>query len=96
MSKLSFTQKQALSDTLLLILLYGYTLDGRKQYAYAAIKGDKMEGLRAALDGDSFRLTDFGYVIHSGLGDPTDEVKEWVTRHYGFNHNEALVLTLPE
>lgn len=96
MSKLSFTQKHALEQTLLLVLLYGYTIDGRRQYAYAAIKGDKLEALRTAMEEETFRLTDFGYVIHSGLGEPSDEVKAWVTQHYGFNHDNALILELPD
>lgn len=96
MSKLSFTQKEAMSNALMLILLYGYTLDGRRQYAYAAIKGDKLEPLRNALESESFRLSDYGFIIHSGLGEPSPEVKEWVQQHYGFNHDDTLVLELPD
>ena len=64
--------------------------DGQKIYAYVAIRADKLEAFMEAQKKGTFYPEDYGVIIESGEGEPTDETKQKMTKEYGFNH-EAMV-----
>lgn len=68
--------------------------DGIKSYYYVAVKGDDMLPFHRALRRGHFDLSDFGVVIASGVGEPTEEVKETIEKIYGCNHEQAAMLSL--
>ena len=44
----------------------------------------------------TFYPEDYGIVLESGEGEPSDEIKVKMTKEYGFNHEAMLDLGTPE
>lgn len=90
MTKLSRSEQVIAEKTVCILLVRGESPDNKKIYAYVAIRADKLEAFMDAQRKGLFYPEDYGMVIESGEGEPTPEVKERMTREYGFNH-EAMV-----
>src|SRR5688572_8218775 len=73
-----------------ILLLRGEDADNQKIFAYVAIRADKLEEFMTAQKTGAFSPEEFGVVIESGRGEPSDEIKQKMTTEYGFNH-EAMV-----
>lgn len=59
-------------------------------YAYVAVRADKLESFMEAQKSGTFFPEDYGMILESGEGEPSDEVKTRMTQEYGFNH-EAMM-----
>lgn len=79
-------QKLALKEGIIIILLRGYNPEMQLQYAYVAVRGDKVAALRKAMLQPTFMLDDYGIILESGMGEPTVAVMERMERDYTFNH----------
>lgn len=90
MAKLSIAQRVIAEKTVCILLVRGESPDGRKIYAYVAIRADRLEAFMEAQRNGLFHPEDFGMVIESGEGEPSPEVKERMTREYGFNHQATV------
>ena len=90
MAKLSRSEKIIAEKTVCILLVRGESPDSKKIYAYVAIRADKLEAFMEAQRNGLFYPEDYGMVIESGEGEPSQEVKERMTREYGFNH-QAMV-----
>lgn len=88
--KLNRSEQILAEKTMCILLLRGEDADQQKIYAYVAIRADKLEDFMAAQKSGSFSPEEFGVIIESGMGEPSDEVKQKMTKEYGFNH-EAMV-----
>lgn len=88
--KLSRSEQVLAEKTMCVLLLRGTDNDGRGIYAYVAIKADKLEDFMEAQKKGVFYPGEFGVIIESGAGEPSEEVKRRMTSEYGFNH-EAMV-----
>jgi tetratricopeptide (TPR) repeat protein len=74
------------------LLVRSETPDGTALYDYLAIRSDKIESFLEAtkqLD-TSVVPEDYGIVIESGEGEPSEEVKARMMREYGFN-TDAMI-----
>lgn len=96
MGKLSRTEQIIAEKTVCVLLVRGESPDGQKLYAYMAVRADKLEAFIEAQKTGTFYPEDYGIVIESGEGEPSDEVKQKMTREYGFNHDTMLDIDTPE
>lgn len=90
MTKLTKTEQIIAEKTVCILLVRGENPDGGKIYAYVAIRADKLEAFMEAQKQGTFYPEDYGIIVESGEGEPTDDVKSKMTKEYGFNH-EAMV-----
>ena len=92
MSKLSRTEQIIAEKTVCVLLVRGESPEGKKIYAYLAIRADKLESFMEAQKSGTFFPEDYGIVIETGEGEPSDEVKAKMTKEYGFNHETMMDL----
>jgi hypothetical protein len=95
-SKLTRTEQIIAEKTVCVLLVRGENPDGNKIYAYVAIRADKLESFMEAQKQGTFYPEDFGIIIESGEGEPTDEIKAKMTKEYGFNHDAMMDIASPE
>jgi len=91
-SKLTRTEQIIAEKTVCVLLVRGESPDGKKIFAYIAIRADKLESFMEAQKQGTFYPEDYGIVLESGEGEPSDEVKVKMTKEYGFNHEAMLDL----
>lgn len=96
MTKLTKTEQIIAEKTVCVLLVRGENENGGKIYAYVAIRADKLESFMEAQKQGTFYPEDFGIVVESGEGEPSDEVKHRMTTEYGFNHDAMLDIPGPE
>ena len=90
MSKLTRTEQIIAEKTVCILLVRGENPDGGTIYAYVAIRADRLEAFMEAQKQGTFYPEDYGIIVESGEGEPSDEVKEKMTKEYGFNHDAML------
>ena len=95
MAKLTTTEQIIAEKTVCVLLVRGETPENKKIYAYVAIRADKLESFMEAQKQGTFYPEDFGIVIESGEGEPSDEVKKRMTEEYGFNHDAMMNIASP-
>lgn len=92
--KLSRSEKIIAEKTVCVLLVRGESPEGEGIYAYVAVRADRLEEFMEAQNSGMFYPEDFGVVIESGEGEPTDDVKERMERDYGFNHQ--MMIDIPD
>jgi hypothetical protein len=95
-SKLTRTEQIVAEKTVCVLLVRGESPEGTKIYAYLAIRADKLEAFMETQKQGTFYPEDFGIVLETGEGEPSDEVKQKMTQEYGFNHEAMLDLATSE
>ncbi len=96
MSKLTRTEQIIAEKTVCVLLVRGESPEGKKIFAYIAIRADKLESFMEAQKQGTFYPEDYGIVLESGEGEPSDETRTKMTTEYGFNHEAMLDLGSPE
>ncbi len=96
MSKLTKTEQIIAEKTVCILLVRGENPEGGKIYAYVAIRADKLEAFMEAQKQGTFYPEDYGVIVESGEGEPSDEVKQKMTKEYGFNHQAMIDIASPE
>jgi len=91
-TKLTRTEQIIAEKTVCVLLVRGESPDGKKIFAYLAIRADKLESFMEAQKSGTFFPEDYGIVLEAGEGEPSDEVKVKMTQEYGFNHEAMLDL----
>ncbi|MBY0407042.1 MAG: hypothetical protein K2Q01_05070 [Rickettsiales bacterium] len=92
MTKLTRTEQIIAEKTVCVLLVRGESPDGKKIFAYLALRADKLESFMEAQKQGTFFPEDFGIVLEAGEGEPSDEIKHKMTQEYGFNHEAMLDL----
>lgn len=90
---LSHTDKvlsELAEKTMCILLLRGENTEKEPIWAYVGVRADKLEEFMAAQQTEVFHPEDFGVIIESGSGEPSDEIKAKMTNEYGFNHNSMI------
>ncbi len=90
MAKLSRSEQIIAEKTVCILLMRGENAEGNKIFAYVAVRADKLEEFMEAQQKGIFYPEDYGIIIESGEGEPSDAVREKMTKEYGFNH-EAMI-----
>lgn len=96
MTKLTRTEQIIAEKTVCVLLIRGEKPEGGKIYAYLAIRADKMQAFMEAQESGTFYPEEYGMVIESGEGEPSEEVKQKMTKEYGFNHDAMLDIQTPD
>ena len=96
MTQLTKTEQIIAEKTVCILLVRGEDTNGKKIYAYVAIRADKLESFMEAQKQGVFYPEDFGIIIDSGEDEPTDEIKQKMTQEYGFNHEAMLDIASPK
>ncbi len=87
MSKLTTSEQIIAEKTVCILLIRGENPEGTKLYAYVAVRADKLESFMEAQKSGTFFPEDYGIILESGEGEPSDDVKAKMTKEYGFNHD---------
>ena len=90
MRELSRSEKILAEKTVCVLLVRGEAPDGGCIFAYVGVRADKLQAFMAAQQSGTFYPEEFGVVIESGVGEPSDEVRLKMEREYGFNHSAML------
>lgn len=90
MPKLTASEQIIAEKTVCILLIRGENPDGGKMYAYVAVRADKLQPFMDAQKTGTFFPEDYGMILESGEGEPSDDVKKRMTEEYGFNH-EAMM-----
>lgn len=89
---MTLTHKEKLDAANIAFITFvaGKNAKGEQTYCYVGVLGNKMQEFMAASQKNRFAPSDFGTIIKSGIGEPTDDVKEYMTREFGFNHDTKV------
>lgn len=90
MAKLTKSEQIIAEKTVCVLLVRGESPDGKKIFAYIAVRADKLEEFMEAQKNGTFYPEDYGIVIESGEGEPSEEIRKKMTEEYGFNHDAML------
>lgn len=96
MSKLSRAEQIVAEKTVCVLLVRGENLEGERIFAYMAVRADRLESFIAAQKSGTFYPDDYGVIIESGVGEPSEEIREKMTKEYGFNHDNMLDIDTPQ
>lgn len=81
-------------QTVCVLLVRGENPDGGGIYAYVAVRADRLEEFMEAQNSDLFYPEDYGVIIESGEGEPSEEVRRKMEEEYGFNHD--VMVDIPD
>jgi hypothetical protein len=88
---LSFRQKILLGDCNPVVYLRGERGEGRKFFAYLSLPMEQLMRLNRDMDrGVLVHLAEYGKVILQGFGEPNDDQKRYMERHYAFDHTDPF------
>ena len=90
MTELSRSEKIIAEKTVCILLVRGESPDGEPIYAYVAVRADKLESFMEAQKTGMFYPEDYGVIVESGVGEPSDEIKKKMEEEYGFNHQSMV------
>lgn len=90
MTELTRSEKLLAEKTVCILLVRGENEEDQPIYAYVAVRADKLEAFMQAQKDGTFYPEDYGMIIESGVGEPSDDVKAKMRDEYGFNH-DAMV-----
>lgn len=96
MKKLSRSEQMLAEKTVCILLVRGENEAGGKIFAYVALRADKMEEFMKAQQRGTFFPEEYGIVIESGEGEPSEAIREKMTKEYGFNHETMVDIQTPE
>lgn len=91
---LSHSERFAAEKAVCILLVRGESPDSLPIFAYVAVRADRLQEFMQAQNSGMFYPEDFGVIVESGEGEPTDEVREKMEREYGFNH--AGMIDIPD
>ena len=90
MDKLSVSQRVIAEKTVCVLLVRGEDPTGGPIYAYVAVRADKLTKFMEVQSKGTFYPEDFGVIVESGQGEPSDEVRRKMETEYGFKHEAML------
>lgn len=86
-SVLSYRQKILLADREPVVYLRGKRMGGLPFFAYVVLSMEQLTKLNYDMEnGRMVQLADYGHVVMQGEGDPNDDQKAYMERHYAFDH----------
>lgn len=90
MSELTRSEKILAEKTVCVLLVRGEAPDGTAIYAYVGVRADKLPEFMEAQQRGTFHPEEYGVVITSGEGEPTQEVRQHMEQNYGFDHSAMM------
>ena len=78
------------ADTVCVLLVRGENPAGTQTFAYIAVRADKLPELMKAPKSGMFYPEDFGIILASGEGKPSEEIRRMMQTEYGFDHDGMI------
>jgi hypothetical protein len=75
------------AKTVCVLLVRGQNPEGAPIFAYVAVRGDKLSEFMKSQESGMFYPEDFGVIVESGEGEPSEEIRRRMETEYGFNHD---------
>jgi hypothetical protein len=91
---LSRSEQILAEKTVCVLLVRGESTEGTPIFAYVAVRADKLEAFMEAQKSGLFYPEDYGVIIESGEGEPSEEIRQKMETEYGFNHQ--LMMDIPD
>ena len=92
----SFSEKQILEKTSIIMLIRGYSPEEVQQFAYVSIPFNKLEPFKAAVKTGDFDVGDYGAILAGGEGDPTPDTMQYIEDEYNFSHQDIAYVDIGE
>ena len=90
-SVLNYRQKIMLGDREPVVLLRGSRQTGLPFFAYVILSMEQLTRLNYDMEnGRMVQLGNYGRVVMQGEGDPNDDQKHYMERHYAFDHYDPF------
>lgn len=87
------TPEELSEQTVAILLVRGEDKDdGLPLFAYVAVRVDRIEEFMEAQSSDLFYPEDYGVIIESGKGKPSQEIRKKMEDDYGFDHTNMIDL----
>lgn len=90
MSEFSRSEKILAEKTVCVLLVRGEDPDGNPLFAYVGVRADRLQEFMQAQEQGVFYPEEYGIIIEAGEGEPSAEIREKMSRDYGFNHDAML------
>ena len=90
MTELNRSEKLLAERTVCVLLVRGESPEGGAVYAYVAVRADRLNEFVEAQKQEPFYPDEYGVIIESGVGEPSEEVRTRMERDYGFNHQAMM------
>lgn len=91
MALMSHRQKVLLGDREPVVLLRGTRGGGVPFFAYVVLSMEQLTRLNRDMErGILVSLADYGRIVVQGEGEPTEAQKEYMERHYAFDHYDPF------
>lgn len=81
----SFLGHEIAKKSYLFTLVKSEDAQGRPTFFYLAIQAHKWDAFKQALKKGNFDANDYGAVLYSDYGEPTEAVQQAVEAHYGIS-----------
>jgi hypothetical protein len=78
------------ADTVCILLVRGENPDGAQTFAYVAVRADRLSVFMQAQESGLFYPEDYGVIVESGEGEPSEEILRRMETEYGFNHDGMI------
>lgn len=78
--------------TVCILLVRGENPDGGAIFAYVAVRADRLQEFMEAQKSGVFYPEDYGVIIESGEGEPSEEIRNKMESEYGFDHSGMIDL----
>lgn len=95
-NELTRSEQMIAEKTVCILLVRGDNPDGGKIYAYVAVRADKLADFMEAQKSGMFYPEDYGVIVESGEGEPSEEVRRKMETEYGFNHEGMVDIPDPQ
>lgn len=90
MVDLTHSEKVMAEKTVCVLLVRGTGDAGQPIFAYVGVRADKLDDFMKAQADGTFYPEDYGVVIESGEGEPSEEIRTKMETEYGFNHDGMI------
>lgn len=92
MEKLTRSEQILAQRAVCVLLVRGETIEAKRVFAYVAVRADMLQEFLEAQRSGVFYPEEYGIILEAGEGEPSDEIREKMTKEYGFNHDGMLDL----
>ncbi len=81
--------------TVCIFMLRGKNAAMEDVYAYVAVRADQIDAFIDAQAQPDFNPEHYGVILESGIGTPSQKMREKMEQEYGCQHEKAVELNLP-
>ncbi len=92
MKDLNKSEQLIAEKTICVLLVRGTSQAGQPLFAYVGVRADHLDAFMAAQAQPNFDPEQYGIIIESGEGEPSQDIRRKMEKEYGFNHDKMVFL----